>query len=116
MGGGIGSAGYWGQRFSPQSFLSNLALDSWYVRIAAEFGYVGLFFYGILVIIILTVGWAALRKTPPSLKYKRVALYCGVVGILVASYANQVFGQMPTAVLIYFSIVFVTQKDLNNSI
>ncbi|MBK6642897.1 MAG: hypothetical protein IPG39_17560 [Bacteroidetes bacterium] len=44
LGGGVGSGGYWGQRFSPNSFLANLALDSWYVRIAAEYGYIGLIF------------------------------------------------------------------------
>jgi hypothetical protein len=42
FGGGVGSAGYWGQRFSPGTFLADLPLDSWYVRIAAEQGPVGL--------------------------------------------------------------------------
>ena len=45
IGGGIGSAGNWGQRFSPQGFLAQVATDSWYVQIWAETGIVGLFLH-----------------------------------------------------------------------
>jgi cell division protein FtsW (lipid II flippase) len=111
MGGGVGSGGYWGQRFSPNSFLSNLALDSWYVRIAAEYGYVGLAIYIIMMIMIL---YFALKriKAEKDLFYKQklMALFSGLSGILVASYGNQVFGQMPTCIIIYLSIVFLTQR------
>jgi hypothetical protein len=117
IGGGVGSAGYWGQRFSPGTFLANLALDSWYVRIAAEFGYPGLLFYVAMLIFIL---FKSVKKinTTTNLKQKNqlMALFCGLCGVLVASYANQVFGQLPTAILIYISIVFLTQPDSTNQI
>jgi cell division protein FtsW (lipid II flippase) len=109
FGGGVGSGGYWGQRFSPNTFLANLALDSWYVRIAAEYGYIGLLFYLAMLIFIVYRAYRGLQEEPdPVVKYRLIAIFCGLLGILVASYGNQVFGQMPTSILIYLSIVFLT--------
>ena len=112
MGGGIGSAGYWGERFSPGTFLANLALDSWYVRIAAETGYVGLAIYLIIIVVIVLTCVKKIGATgDEDHRNKLIALFCGVSGILVASYTNQVFGQIPTATLIYISIVFLTKPE-----
>lgn len=115
LGGGIGSAGYWGQRFSPNTFLANLALDSWYVRIAAEFGYVGLVFYIIILLIIVINSlksiWNAIDE---DRRNKLIAIFCGLSGILVASYTNQVFGQIPTATMVYISIVFLAKPEFEN--
>ncbi|RYD70707.1 MAG: O-antigen ligase domain-containing protein, partial [Sphingobacteriales bacterium] len=43
FGGGLGSVGMWGARFSPNSYLSSFQPDSGYVRVAVELGWVGLF-------------------------------------------------------------------------
>ncbi|MDX2003150.1 MAG: O-antigen ligase family protein [Chitinophagales bacterium] len=110
FGGGIGSAGYWGQRFSPNTFLANLALDSWYVRIAAEFGYFGLFIYlGIVITILVRSALNILRVMDEAKRNQLIAIFSGLSGIMVASYTNQVFGQMPTGILIYISIVFLAK-------
>lgn len=110
FGGGIGSAGYWGSRFCPNTFLANLALDSWYVRIAAEFGYIGLVFYLIVLLIIIFNSLRSIQlTTDPNARNALIAIFCGLAGILVASYTNQVFGQVPTAILIYITIVFLAK-------
>jgi hypothetical protein len=120
LGGGIGSAGYWGNRFSPGTFLANLALDSWYVRIAAETGYVGLVLYLIVIIVIVVTCLKNIRDAPDEdTRNKLIGIFCGLSGILVASYTNQVFGQIPTATMVYISIVFLTKpikNELNESI
>jgi len=111
LGGGVGSGGYWGQRFSPNTFLANLALDSWYVRIAAEYGYAGLLYYIFMLLFILYKALQTIRNEMDSqLKKQGIALFCGLSGIIVASYSNQVLGQMPTGILVYLSIVFLTQS------
>jgi hypothetical protein len=48
---------------------------------------------------------------------KLIAIFCGLTGILVASYTNQVFGQIPTATLVYISIVFLSkpQNQVNHA-
>ena len=110
FGGGIGSAGYWGQRFSPNTFLANLALDSWYVRIAAEFGYVGLVLYFIVLFVIVFNSYRSIRSvTDDDERNELIAIFCGLSGILIASYGNQVFGQMPTGTLIYIAIAFLAK-------
>jgi O-antigen ligase len=112
LGGGVGSGGYWGQRFSPNTFLAKLALDSWYVRIAAEYGYPGLLFYISMLIYIIVQGIKKIRsETNKLLKNELIGVFCGLCGVLVASYTNQVFGQMPTGIIIYLSIVFLTLKE-----
>ena len=45
LGGGIGSAGYWGKRFTPGTFLAELGTDGHYTRIWMETGVIGLYLY-----------------------------------------------------------------------
>lgn len=108
FGGGVGSAGYWGQRFSRGTFLAELALDSWYVKIAAEQGPVGLVLYLLMLAYLLVVGALRVRAIrDPSLRTPMLALYAGLWGIVVASYGNQVLGQVPTGLLVYVGLAFL---------
>lgn len=108
LGGGIGSGGSWGARFSPGSFLSEVALDSWYVKIWVETGVVGLILHLITLILVLIIGCLKVYKLrDPGLKQKVIALTCGYFGIMMASYGNQILGQMPTGSVIYFSMVYM---------
>ncbi len=115
FGGGVGSAGYWGLRFNPNSFLANLALDSWYVKIAAEDGLPGLAVFVGFVIYFLVRGYLRISAMPDSeLKNILIALYAGIAGIAVASYGNQVWGQMPTGIILYISMCIIwTFSDPN---
>lgn len=108
IGGGIGSAGYWGQRFSPGSFLATTPLDSWYVKIWAESGIVGLTIYLCMLLYLILNRFIFLVKMKHSeLKYKLGALFGGFFGVCFASYGNQIFGQFPTGSVIYLSLVFM---------
>lgn len=108
LGGGIGSGGSWGARFSPGSFLSEVALDSWYVKIWVETGIVGLVLHIATLLLILFIGMIKVFKLrDPDLKQKMIALISGYFGIVVASYGNQILGQMPTGTIIYFSMVYM---------
>lgn len=109
LGGGVGSAGYWGQRFTPGTLLANTPTDSWYVRIWAEQGIIGLCLYlSILAIILIrgvTIIWTHVHN--PELANIITALLCGCFGIFVASYGNSVFGQSPTGPIMQFSLAFI---------
>lgn len=108
LGGGIGSGGSWGARFSPGTFLSEVALDSWYVKIWVETGIVGLVLHIITLVVILIVGVVKVfQLKDPDLRQKMIALTCGYFGIAVASYGNQILGQMPTGSIIYFTMVYM---------
>ncbi|HMM10873.1 MAG TPA: O-antigen ligase family protein [Bacteroidales bacterium] len=109
FGGGIGSAGDWGKRFSPQGFLAQIATDSWYVQIWAEQGIIGLILHLTILSYILLKGSYIImvRLKEPELRGIMGALMAGFTGIMGASYGNGVLGQMPTGVLIYLSWAFI---------
>ncbi len=109
FGGGIGSAGNWGKRFSPQGFLANIATDSWYVQIWAEQGIVGLVLHLVMMFYIVLKGsyYVMARLEDPEMKFIISALIAGMVGLMGASYGNGVFGQMPSGILVYISMAFM---------
>jgi len=109
FGGGIGSAGNWGQRFSPQGFLANVATDSWYVQIWAEQGIVGLLLHLFILSYIILKGFYLVMVRVKNVELAGVlgALIAGYAGVMGASYGNGILGQMPTGALIYISWAFI---------
>jgi len=109
FGGGIGSAGNWGQRFSPTGFLANVATDSWYVQIWAEQGIVGLFIHLFILSYIMLKGFYLVMTRVKNTELAGVlgALIAGYAGVMGASYGNGILGQMPTGALVYLSWAFI---------
>lgn len=109
FGGGLGSSGNWGKRFSPNTFLADTPTDSWYVMIWAEQGIVGLTLHLLILFYIVIKGsyLIAFRLKNPWVKAQLSALVAGMMGIMAASYGNGVFGQMPTGLIIYSSMAFI---------
>ena len=62
-----------------------------------------------MVFFILFTGvYNVLKKIKDDwLKAQIAAITCGMAGIMMASYGNGVFGQMPTGMLMYVSMVFM---------
>jgi hypothetical protein len=125
FGGGVGHAGGKATRFTPGTFLASVPTDSWYVEIWAEQGLVGLALHlSLLSYIILKGSYLVMfRIKNRELRFRLTALLCGVLGIIVTSYGNGVYGQMPTGLLVYTSMAFIfmgedldkelTQESLN---
>ena len=109
FGGGIGSAGNWGQRFTPNTFLANTPTDSWYVAIWAEQGIVGLLLHIFILLYIIIKGSIIVmyKIRDDWIKAQISALACGIFGIMAASYGNGVLGQIPTGLLIYSSMAYL---------
>lgn len=109
FGGGIGAAGNWGLRFSPQGFLANVATDSWYVQVWAEQGIIGLMLHLFILSYIILKGFYLVLFKVKSVELAGVlgALIAGFAGIMGASYGNGVLGQMPTGALVYLSWTFI---------
>lgn len=108
IGNGIGSVGSWGRRFSPGTWLARFPPDSWYVRLWADTGTAGLVLY--LGLWMLILGYSAIllwRVRDPALRQTLIGLHAGIMGIMLASYGNQVLGQMPTGILIYTSVGYL---------
>jgi cell division protein FtsW (lipid II flippase) len=118
FGGGIGTSGSWGQRFTPGTLLAETPNDGWYVRVMAETGVVGFYLHlGIL----LYIGLAGLHKTmkvkDPRLRHKLLALFAGYVGIAFSSYGNPLLGQIPTGIILYMTWAYLfLAPDLDQQI
>ncbi len=109
FGGGVGSSGSWGLRFSPHTFLANTPTDSWYVMVWVELGVVGLLLHLFILFYVLARGSLLImfKIKDPELKGILSGLAAGMFGIMVASYGNGILGQMPTGILIYTSMAFM---------
>lgn len=102
---GVGAAGFWGLRFTPDTIWANTPTDSYYVRLWVETGVVGLALHLFVLGYVLGAGAARVWHTAdPVLRHERAALLCGYAGILLASYGNQVLSQFPTALIVYLAI------------
>jgi hypothetical protein len=113
FGGGIGHAGVKAKAFTPGSYLSTVATDSWYVLIWAEQGIIGLILHLAILFYILIKGAYLImyRIKDRELRLKMMALASGMFGVMVASYGNAVLGTMPTSLLIYSSMALMLSPE-----
>ncbi len=113
IGGGVGTAGFWGSKFGPYKVPAQIATDSHYVRIWAETGIVGiclhLFMFGYFL---GQGGYIIWHLRNMNLKIKIAALYCGTAGVLAANYGNQITSQTPTGILISIGIPLIMMAPL----
>lgn len=110
FGGGVGSAGNWGLRFSPGTLLAETATDGWYIQIWAEQGVVGLVVY-LCMMLYFTIKSSFLiffRLKKPEYKYKAIGFTCGMVGLMVSSYTAASLGQMPNTVIVFASMALIS--------
>ncbi len=109
LGGGIGSSGYWGLRFSPNSFLAQTPTDSWYVKIWADTGIVGLCLHVTMLVVFIITGAVLIfkMKNDAGLRQISAALFAGFVGVAFASYGNAILGQTPSSVVVFMGIGFI---------
>ncbi len=104
LGGGLGSTGVWGAKFSPQSFLASFPPDSGYVRVAVEMGSIGLLLFCILLYIILKTGIINyFEMKDPELKSYCLAMVLIVYAITIGNYPQEALTQYPLNV--YFFLV-----------
>ena len=113
IGGGVGAAGFWGQRFGPYKLLATIPTDSYYVRVWAETGILGVCLHLLMFGYFIGRGGKILwHLRDPVLKVKISAIYCSMAGVMLANYGNQVFSQQPTSILMGFGIPLIMLAPL----
>ncbi|MEG1982229.1 MAG: O-antigen ligase family protein [Alistipes sp.] len=91
------------------SDVRKIPTDSWFVMVWVESGVVGLILHIAILLYILGYGSFIIffRLKDKQLKGLTAALVAGIFGTVIASYANEIFGQIPTGVIMYMSMAFI---------
>jgi len=105
IGGGLGSTGAWGQRFSPNTMLASFPPDSGYVRIAIEQGWIGLLLYCFLLFTSLKYGIQAYFRTKnEKIRIFYMAFLALLFNLCITNYTQEVIMQIPTSVIFYITL------------
>lgn len=105
MGGGLGSTGEWGKRFSPNSELANFPPDSGLIRIAVEQGWLGLLLFSIFTFAVLITGVRTyLRSRHPVVKAYALAFLLVVFMLTIANYPQEAIVLLPNSIIYYISV------------
>ncbi|MBX2895933.1 MAG: O-antigen ligase family protein [Cyclobacteriaceae bacterium] len=99
IGFGLGSTGYLGMKYSPESFVANFPPDSEYVRIAIETGWIGLLIWSIIQAILFGYGVTVYFKAPPKWKGVIVMILVSLFMLIVAQYPQEIFRSQVLTVL-----------------
>jgi putative inorganic carbon (hco3(-)) transporter len=102
LGGGLGSTGEWGERFSPNSYLAHFPPDSGYVRVAVECGWLGMLIFCTLMFTILRVGinnYYAIKD--PELKSYALSMLLITCAFNIGNFPQEALVQYPSNVFFY---------------
>jgi len=110
FGGGIGSSGNWGLRFTPYTLLAQTPTDGWYIQLWAEQGVIGLTAYLLMIFyfVIKSTLLIFYRIKKPENLYKAIAFTSGMYGLIVSSYTASSLGQMPNTIIVFTSMVLIS--------
>lgn len=110
MGGGLGSVGEWGKKFSPWSPLASFPPDSGYIRIAVEMGWIGLFLFCLLLFIVFREGIKDyFRIKDPMLKTISLGMLTVVYALTLANFPQEAIGQYPINYLFFVAIAIINK-------
>lgn len=109
FGTGLGMGGGKAKNHAPDSPLSQIPTDSWFVLIWVETGVVGILLHVAVLLYVLSWGsfQVLFRLRNPQVRGLTAALICGIAGIVLMSYANEVLGQIPNGAIVYMSMAFI---------
>ena len=115
FGAGLGSTGYWGKRFTPDSWLASFAHDSLYVRLAVETGWIGLIIYmSLLFVAMKTSIYYFFRVKDPTIKTIYLGICVTLFLLALASYPQEAITLLPTSVVFYVMLAIVVRlKDFD---
>lgn len=117
FGGGLGSTGLWGRRFSPGTFLASFDHDSGFVRLAVEVGWLGLLLYMAFIFQVMRWGiYYYFRVRDPMIKNLYLAINTAFFMLIVASYPQEAILQVPTSIIFYILLAAIVKlKDFDEN-
>lgn len=102
LGGGLGSTGVWGMRFSPHTMLAQFAPDAGYMRVAVELGWIGLILYAFLLVKMFLLSlFSYMKLKDPDLRILGLALLSALSSLFLIEYAQDINGKLPMNILLW---------------
>jgi hypothetical protein len=108
MGGGLGSTGTWGQRFSPNTYLASFPPDSGFVRVAVETGWVGLILLSAFLFTALKTGinnYFQIKDT--ELKTYCLAMTAIIFALTIGNFPQEALVQFPINIYFYLALALI---------
>ncbi|MHB8209008.1 O-antigen ligase family protein [Mucilaginibacter sp.] len=108
MGGGLGSTGEWGIRFTPESYLAHFPPDSGYIRVAVEDGWAGLLVFCVFMFVIIKTG----INNYYLIEDKELKTYCLAMTLIIftynlANFPQEALVQFPSNILFYLEAALI---------
>jgi len=108
FGAGLGMSGMNGTTYNSDKPIANIQPDSYWVKVWAMYGIVGLIiWFAFTSYIIGKCSGIVWKIQDPKLKAKMIALTAGTVACFICSYGNEVMNGMPSSVIMFMSWSFV---------
>jgi putative inorganic carbon (HCO3(-)) transporter len=108
MGGGLGSTGEWGERFTPTSYLAHFPPDSGYIRVAVEDGWIGLLVFCVFMFMIIRSG----INNYYLIEDRELKTYCLAMTLIIfaynlANFPQEALVQFPSNILFYLEAALI---------
>lgn len=119
VGGGLGSTGVWGQRFSPGTFLASFPPDSGIIRVAVELGWIGLIIFLLIYLQAFFKGTRGLWQMKTGKHKDKVeGIICCLPAWGLVEMGQEVAGVFPMSLLFwaFLALLFTTLKYEKNEI
>lgn len=113
IGGGLGSTGVWGQRFSPGTFLANFPPDSGIIRVVVELGWIGLIIFLLIYLQAFFKGTNGMWKMKNQIHKDKVeSIICCLPAWGLVELGQEVAGVFPMSLLfwVFLAVLFTTLK------
>lgn len=108
VGGGLGSTGVWGERFSPDTYLAHFPPDSGYVRVVVEQGWIGLALFCAMMFVVLRTGINNyFRLRDPLLKSFCLAMLMVVFALNIGNIPQEALVQFPLNIYFYLAVAVI---------
>jgi putative inorganic carbon (HCO3(-)) transporter len=108
MGGGLGSTGTWGQRFSPNTYLASFPPDSGFIRVAVETGWIGLILLSAFLFTALKTGisnYFQIKDT--ELKTYCLAMTAIIFSLTIGNFPQEALVQFPINIYFYLALALI---------
>ena len=108
FGGGLGTIGKWGKEHNKGKFLSTIEPDSYWVKVWAMYGIVGMTLWFSMVMYLLGICSGIIWKLKDQrLRYKGIAMIAAASGLFFCSYGNEVMNSMPSSIVYSVCLTFI---------